>query len=67
MNSTGQIIKPEMLTVRQAAGRGILPERALRRLIAEKRIPVVCSGRTQYINYNRLMDMLDKGEGAIWQ
>ena len=58
---------PEMITVRQAASRGILPERALRRLIAEKKIPVIRSGRTQYINYGRLVDMLEKGEGAIWE
>ena len=67
MESTAQATKPEMITVRQAAARGILPERALRRLIAEKRIPIVRSGRTQYINYNRLVEMLDRGEGLIWQ
>ena len=67
MESTVQTAKPEMITVRQAAGRGVLPERALRRLIAEKKIPVIRSGRTQYINYGRLLDMLDRGEGLIWQ
>ena len=67
MESAIQTAKPEMITVRQAAGRGILPERALRRLIAEKKIPVIRSGRTQYINYGRLLDMLDRGEGLIWQ
>ena len=58
--------KPVMLTVRQAAATGVLPERTLRRLIAEKKIPVIRSGRTQYINYGRLVDTLDKGEGLIW-
>lgn len=62
-----QTDKPEMITVRQAAGRGVLPERALRRLIAQRRIPVVRSGRTQYINYNRLIEMLNCGEGTIWE
>ena len=67
MECTAETAKPEMITVRQAASRGILPERALRRLIAEKRIPVVRSGRTQYINYGKLVEMLDRGEGLIWQ
>ena len=67
MESAVQTAKPEMITVRQAASRGVLPERALRRLIAEKKIPVIRSGRTQYINYDRLLDMLEKGEGLIWQ
>ena len=67
MENSVQATKPEMLTVRQAATRGVLPERALRRLIAEKRLPVVRSGRTQYINFNRLLDMLNDGIGRIWQ
>ena len=58
--------KPEMITVRQAAGRGVLPERALRRLIAEKKIPVIRSGRTQYINYDRLIAELENGTGKLW-
>jgi len=57
---------PEMLTVRQAAQRGILPERALRRLVAQEKIPVVRSGRTQYINFTALLEQLNGGEGLIW-
>jgi hypothetical protein len=67
MEAFAQEMKPEMITVRQAAARGVLPERALRRLIAEKKLKVVRSGRTQYINYSRLLDMLNNGEGMIWQ
>jgi excisionase family DNA binding protein len=58
---------PLMLTVRQAAATGVLPERTLRRLIAKKRIPVIRSGRTQYINFGRLVEALEKGEGLIWE
>ena len=56
----------EMLTVRQTAKRGVLPERTLRRLIAEKRIPVVKSGKVAYINFTRLCEQLNNGEGAIY-
>ena len=58
--------KPEMLSVRQAAQRGILPERALRRLVAQGRIPVIRSGKTQYVNYTRLCEELSSGEGSVW-
>jgi hypothetical protein len=59
--------KPEMLTVRQVALRGILPERALRRLVALGKIPVVRSGKVAYINYTRLCDQLQNGDGEIWR
>ena len=59
--------KPEMLTVRQVAQRGILPERALRRLVAQNKIPVVRSGKVAYINFTRLCEQLRSGEGEVWQ
>ena len=59
--------KPEMVTVRQASQRGILPERALRRLVAQNKIPVVRSGKTMYINYTRLCEQLNSGEGEVWE
>jgi excisionase family DNA binding protein len=58
---------PKMLTLRQAAATGILPERTIRRLIAEKKIPVLRSGRTQYINYDKLIESLKSGTGKIWE
>jgi len=59
--------KPEMLTVRQVAQRKLLPERALRRLVAQNKIPVVRSGKVAYINYTRLCEQLHSGEGEVWQ
>ena len=58
--------KPEMLTLRQAALRNVLPERALRRLAAQGKIPVVRSGKTQYINFTALVEQINSGEGEIW-
>lgn len=55
-----------MLTISQLARRGILPERAIRRLVAERKIPVVRSGRTQYINYTLLAEQLQSGDGKLW-
>ena len=59
--------KPEMLTARQVAKRGLLPERTIRRLIAEEKIPVVRSGKVMYINFTRLCEQLNSGEGEVWQ
>lgn len=66
MTHTQQTNSPEMLTVRQAAKRGILPERAIRRLIAEGKIPTVRSGKVQYINCALLCEQLNSGIGSIW-
>ena len=60
------INKPEMLTVRQAARRRVLPERALRRLVALGKIPVVRSGKVMYLNYTALVEQLNSGSGEIW-
>ena len=59
--------KPIMVTVRQAAATGVLPERTIRRLIAEKKIPILRSGRTQYLNYGKLLDALNNDNSALWE
>ena len=65
--TTTQDTKPLMLTVRQAAATGVLPERTLRRLIATKKIPVFRSGKTQYLNYSMLLEALNDPSSAIWK
>jgi hypothetical protein len=42
--------KPRMLTIPQLTALGILPGRAIRRLVAEGEIPTVSIGNRQYIN-----------------
>jgi hypothetical protein len=39
-----------MMTIPQLAAEGYLPERAIRRLVAEKAIPTVKVGNRRYIN-----------------
>jgi hypothetical protein len=41
--------KQQMLTIPQLAAMGLLPGRAIRRLVAEGRIPCVRVGNRQYI------------------
>ena len=42
--------RPRMLTIPQLTALGILPGRAIRRLVAEGEIPTVRIGTRQYIN-----------------
>ena len=58
---------PEMLTIREVARRGVLKERTIRRLVAENKIPVVRSGVVAYINFTKLCEQLNSGDGEIWQ
>ena len=43
--------KPIMLTIPQLEAMQILPGRAIRRLVAEGRIPTIKVGNRRYINY----------------
>ena len=49
---------PRMMTVRQVASTGLLPESAIRRLLHEKKIPAVYSGKKAFINFDILCEQL---------
>lgn len=51
---------PKMMTIRQVAATGLLPETALRRLAAENRLPALKVGNRLLVNYDRLVQMLDE-------
>lgn len=55
---------PTMMTIRQAAATGILPEAALRRMVKNKTIPAIYSGTKAFINFDRLCEMLSQ-TGAV--
>jgi hypothetical protein len=59
--------KPEILSIRAAGKRGVLPLRTLYRLAATGKLPVIRSGKTMYINYTALCEQLQSGEGSLWQ
>lgn len=52
--------KPTLMTVRQIARTGILPEHALRSLLKSGRITAVYVGRKAYINYDTLCQQLSR-------
>lgn len=49
---------PKMMTVKQIAATGLLPESAIRRLLHEKKIPAVYSGKKAYINFDKFCEYL---------
>lgn len=49
---------PKMMIVRQIAATGLLPESAIRRLLREKKIPAIYSGKKAYINFDKLCEYL---------
>lgn len=56
---------PQMLTIRETAKTGILPETALRRLAAEDRLPALKVGNRLLVNLDLLIEQLNGlGGGA---
>lgn len=50
---------PKMLTIKETARTGILPEYALRTLVKQGKIPGIQVGTKFLINYDRLCDWLN--------
>jgi hypothetical protein len=48
------------ITIRQAAKRGPLPEHRLRVMKAEGRLPGFAAGTRWYVDYPKLLELLDK-------
>ena len=51
--------KPRMMTVREIAATGLLPENALRVMLKSGTLPAVYSGRKAFINYDSLCTYLN--------
>jgi hypothetical protein len=58
-------LKPKMLTIPQLAAEGYLPERAIRRLVAEGAIPTVRIGTRRYINLTVFIRYLSGEKEAV--
>jgi hypothetical protein len=56
--------KPTMLTVRETARTGILPEHALRLLLKAGKLPVIYVGKKAFINYEKLCEQLSDLDGS---
>ena len=58
MNTSTNTV-PKMLTIRQAAATGILPENALRQMVKAGTCPHIMIGNKALINFDRLVQMLE--------
>lgn len=56
--------KPTMLTVRETAKKGILPEHAIRLLLKAGKLPAIFVGKKAYINYEKLCEQLSQLDGS---
>lgn len=50
---------PKLMTIRQVAKTGIIPERALRRLVKQGVIKALYSGNRAFINYNSVCNVIN--------
>lgn len=50
---------PHMMTIKQVANTGVLPEAAIRKLIKQNRLPAVYIGSKALINYEKLISFLE--------
>lgn len=51
--------QPKMMTIRETAKTGILPETALRTLVKQNKIPGIYVGTRFLVNYNALCEWLN--------
>lgn len=51
---------PRMLTIRQVAATGLLPEHALRQMEKQKMLPCFYAGKKCLINYDKLIEQLQQ-------
>jgi hypothetical protein len=58
-------LKPRMFTIPQLAAQGYLPERAIRRLVAEGAIPTVKVGTRRYVNLTVFERFLSGEQEAV--
>lgn len=57
--------KPTMLSIRQVAQTGLLPEHAIRLLLKEGKLPAIYVGKKALINYEKLVYLLSSlGDGS---
>ena len=53
---------PKLMSIREVARTGVIPEHALRKLIKLGKIPCIYSGRKALICFDRMCELIEKGE-----
>lgn len=57
---------PRMMTIREIAETGVLPEHALRVLVKDGKLPAIKCGTTYRINFDTLLDMLADTDSVLY-
>ena len=52
------LYEPKMMSIREIAATGLLPEHALRTMLREGKLPVIYIGRKALVNYDKLCQQL---------
>lgn len=52
---------PKLMTIREVARTGVIPEHALRRLIKSGEIPCIYSGRKALLSFGKVCELLENG------
>ena len=50
---------PKLMTIRQIAKTGMIPEHALRQLVKQGKVPFIQTGNRVLINFNQLVNQLN--------
>lgn len=59
MNQNQETQTPRMMTIRQIAATGLLPEHALRTMVKTGQAPAIQVGNRALINYDKLIAQLE--------
>lgn len=57
--------QPTMMTVREIAGTGLMPEHALRMMLKAGKLPAIFIGKKALINYDKLCEELQALEANV--
>ena len=58
--ATNTITSPRMMTIREVARTGILPEHAIRRMVKDGTCPHIMAGTKALINFDKLVRALEE-------
>jgi len=53
-------VAPKMLTIRETARTGILPEHAIRQMVKAGTCPHIKVGKKAFVNYDKLVKLLEE-------
>lgn len=53
---------PTMMSIKEAAQKTNLPEYTIRKLVTDKKVPAINTGKKYYVNLEKFIEFLNMGE-----